>query len=381
MSAPAIPLLALTLVGIGYLGLAALFLFRLSRPRAEDAAYRPTVTVLKPLHGEEPDLAQNLRSFVTQDYPAAVQFVFGVQHPADPAIAIVEALRAAHPDRDIDLVVDGRPHGANRKVSNLVNMVEHARHEVVVVADSDMRVPDGYLRRVVALLGAPGVGAVTCPYHGLSIDRFWSRLTALGIDTHFLPGIGMGVGLGIGHPCMGSTIALRRETLEGIGGFRAVADELADDHVLGARVRGLGLAVVVSPFTVGHLCPERTFRDLLRQELRWVRTVRQVEPGGHAGSVITHPVPVALAALLVEPGLPTVGLLAVALGARLAVCLAAERAFGLKRHPYWLVPIRDLVSFALFTASFFGRAVSWRGHDYQVERSGALLPKMTREPT
>lgn len=381
MSLPALLLVILAGIGIGYLLLAAVFVRRLSRLPPPEESAAESVTILKPLHGEEPELAENLTSFLLQDYPAEVQVVFGVQHPADPAIAVVRDLQAAFPDRDVTLVIDGRAHGTNRKVSNLVNMAAHARHDVIVLADSDMRVPPSYLRRVVAMLGAPGVGAVTCPYHGLSIGTLWSRLTVLGIDRHFLPGIATGVGLGIGHPCMGSTIAIRRETLERIGGFDSVADELADDHVIGARVRGLGLAVPVAAFTVGHLCPERHLRDLLRQELRWMRTVRQVEPAGHFGSLVTHPFPFALAALLIEPGLATGAALLLSAGAGFALCLAVERAFGLKRHPYWLLPMRDLLSFALFAASFFGRAVQWRGHDYGVARSGVLLPKMTREPT
>lgn len=381
MSLGGLMLLALTVIGIGYLAVAAIFLLRLARPRSEHSAELPALTVLKPLHGDEPDLAANLASFVAQEYPAAVQFVFGVQHSGDLAIAAVRAVQEAYPDRDIALIVDGRQHGSNRKVSNLANMAEHARHGTILLADSDMRAPPGYLRRVMAMLGVPGVGLVTCPYHGLPIETPWSRLTALGIDSHFLPGIAMGIGLGVGHPCMGSTIALRRETLDRIGGFASVANELADDHVIGAKVRALGLAVVVSPFTVGHTCAERSLRDLLRQELRWLRTVRQVEPAGHAGSLITHPLAYATVALVLEPGPIAAAAFGLACAARVGVCLVAERAFGLKRHSYWLVPMRDLLSFALFAASFFGRAVSWRGHDYDVAKSGALLPKMTREPT
>lgn len=381
MSGPALLLVILAGIGTGYLLLAGFFVRRLSRAPPGEEAASPGVAILKPLHGEEPELAENLRSFLLQNYPGPVQVVFGVQHPADPAIAVVRGLQEAYPDRDIALVIDGRVHGTNRKVSNLINMAGRVRHDVIVLADSDMRAPPGYLRRVVALLGAPGTGAVTCPYHGLAIDTLWSRLTALGIDRHFLPGIAMSVGLGVGHPCMGSTIALRRETLARIGGFECVADELADDHVIGARVRGLGLGLSVAPFTVGHLCPERRLRDLLLQELRWMRTVRQVEPAGHLGSLVTHPFPFALAAFLIEPGLATGAALGLAAGAGFALCLAVERAFGLKRHPYWLLPMRDLLSFALFVASFFGRAVNWRGRDYGVARSGALLPKMTREPT
>ena len=372
---------ALAAAGIGYLLLAAFFVTRLARPRRLAPAELPPVTVLKPLHGDEPGLAENLASFLRQDYPAPVRIVFGVQDPADPAVATVRAIQSAHPGRDIVLVVDGRQHGTNRKVSNLINMIAEARHDVLVLSDSDMRVEEGYLAEVISLLGQEGVGAVTCPYHGLAVDSSWSRLTALGIDTHFLPGVAMGVGLGIGHPCMGSTIALRRETLARFGGFGSLADELADDHVIGLRVRELGLAVAVAPFTLGHVCPQRSLRDLAGQELRWVRTIRRIEPAGHWGSLVTHPAAYALLACALAPGAATGAVLALAVASRLGLCLAVERAFGLDRHPYWLVPVRDLLSFAIYAASFFGRAVSWRGQRYDVARSGTLLPKMNREPS
>lgn len=381
MGALAFSLSALAVVGIGYLVVAAVFVTRLAGSRRCATGGFPSVTVLKPLHGDEPGLSENLSSFLLQDYPAPVQFVFGVQSPTDPAIAIVRALQSSYPDRDIVLVVDARQHGANRKVSNLINMMAEARHDVLVLSDSDIRVGDGYLRGVISLLEREGVGAVTCPYHGLAVDSLWARLSALGIDTHFLPGVATGIGLGMGHPCMGSTIAFRRETLDRFGGLEGLADELADDHVIGARVRALGLAVVVTPFTIGHVCQERSLGDLVAQKLRWVRTIRQVEPGGHLGSLITHPVAFAALAVALVPGTWTGTILALALAARLGLCIAVERAFARPRHPYWLIPVRDLLSFAIYAASFLGRAVSWRGQRYDVARSGELLPKMTREPS
>jgi ceramide glucosyltransferase len=238
-----------------------------------------------------------------------------------------------------------------------------------------MRAPPDYLFRLVAELDQPGVGAVTCLYHGLPVGHLWSRLSALGIDTHFLPNVVMGVSLGAATPCMGSTIALRRETLERIGGFRALADTLADDYELGAAVRGLGLTVGIPPFTIGHVCPERSLRQLVAQELRWLRTVRQIAPAGHLGSLVGHPAAFAAVALALGPGPIAGAVLFTAIAARVALCLAVERTFGLRRHPYWLIPARDALSFALFVASFFGRGVTWRGRRYDVARTGALTPK------
>ena len=375
MSVLAGGLALVAVLGLAYLALAAASVLRLARRPLPRTEWLPSVTILKPLHGDEPGLADALASFCEQDYDGPVEIVFGVQSPADPAIAVVDRLRATMPGREFALVVDGHQHGSNRKVSNLINMSAVSRHEVLVLADSDMHVGPTYLRDVVAALAKPGVGAVTCLYHGRDDGGFWSRLARLGIDTHFLPSVAVGLQLGLAKPCFGSTIAIRRGTLDAIGGFAALRDELADDYRIGAAVRDLGLRVAVPPFTIGHSCPERSARALMRQELRWVRTIRTIDPAGHAGSILAHPLPFALAALAVAPGPLAIGLAASAIALRVALCLAVERAFGLRRHSYWLAPARDMLSFAVFLASFAGRGVSWRGHAYRVDQAGLMAPK------
>ena len=372
---------ALALVGILYVLVAAFAVQRLARRRTPQPAQWPSVSILKPLHGDEPELLQNLGSFLMQDYPAEVEILFGLQSPSDPALQVAEEIEAAFPGHNVRIVVDEFTWGANRKVSNLANLAVRARYDVMVLADSDMRVDSDYLRRVVAELSDETVGAVTCPYHGLSLASVSSRLVALGIDTHFLPGVAMSVVLGVGHPCLGSTIALRRETHRSIGGFLAHAGSLADDHELGRRVRALGHKVAVTPFSIGHLCAQTRLSALLKQEMRWSRTIRQIEPLGHLGAITTHPLPFALLALALWPDWLTGGLVAAALAARLALCLCVERAFGLPRHPYALLPIRDLLSFVVYTGSFLGRSVQWRGLDFDVARDGALLPRRVTPTT
>ena len=221
-----------------------------------------------------------------------MQIVFGVQDPADSAVAVVKRLAAAFPDRALDLVIEAQANGTNRKVSNLVNMAPSIRHDIVVLADSDMQVPPDYLVRIVAALQQPGIGLVTCLYHGVpASDRLWPRLSGLAIDTHFLPNVVVGLSLGLARPCFGSTIALRRTTLGDIGGFEAFADFLADDYAIGAAVRAAGLAVAIPPLTIGHSCPENSARALWRHEVRWARTIRSVDPAGYAGLAITHAFP------------------------------------------------------------------------------------------
>lgn len=365
----------LALAGCAYQLLAARLLRRLLTPPPPSGETKPWpgVTVLKPLHGAEPGLEAALASFLTQAYPGPLQVVFGLQNPTDPAQAVVGTLRRAHPAADVALAVDATDHGANRKVSNLINMAARARHELLIVADSDIAVGPGYLRGVVAALDDPQVGVVTCPYRGLPARGLWSRLGAMGISYQFLPSVAVGVGLKMAHPCMGSTVALRRETLARIGGFTAFADQLADDYAIGAAVRAVGLRSVVAPVLVSHICAEAGLDELVRHELRWARTVRGVDPAGFAGSIVTYPTPLAVLATIFTGGAP-IGLaaLGIALICRFWLQRDVDRLAGARTGPWWLTPLRDGLSFAVFVASFFVRAVDWRGTRFRVDDRGAL---------
>jgi ceramide glucosyltransferase len=360
----------------------AMFLTNRFPRRASPApsASMPRVTILKPLHGAEPGLSENLASFCTQNYPGAVQIILGVQDPGDDAIAVVEQLRARYKDRHLDLVVDATIHGLNRKVSNLVNMWRYVEHDVVVVADSDMRVDPDYLSRVVAALEQRGVGAVTCLYHGLPVTGFWAQLAALGINAHFLPNVIMGLGLKLAQPCFGSTIAFKRKALVEIGGFIRVANCLADDYAIGAALRARGYRIAVSPITVGHVCGEMSASELWHHEVRWARTIRSLDPVGYAGSIIAHAFPLALIAALggftAESLAPVtaLGLGMAAFGCRLALLRQVERAFNLPPQSCWLVPLRDVLSFAVFISSFFGHSARWKGRRYRFVAGGTLVP-------
>src|SRR6516225_3483711 len=216
------------------------------------------VSVLRPLHGDEPGLYENLRSFAEQDY-SAVQIVLGVNDAEDGALLAARALIHDLPGRDIALVVNPRAKGSNRKVANLENMLEAARHDILVLADSDMRVDRGYIAAVTAPLHDPLTGVVTCLYKGVSAEETWSELGGLHINFGFLPGALVAEALGLGRGCFGATIALRRETLDRIGGLSRLRNELADDHRIVAEVHALGLAVELSPYIVEARVSEPSF--------------------------------------------------------------------------------------------------------------------------
>jgi ceramide glucosyltransferase len=365
-------LVALSLAGAFYALMAASVVGRFAAVRTPAASDLPPVTLLKPLHFDSPGLEEDLETFLCQDYPAPIQIVFGVQDVADPAIAIVNHLKARHPGIDITLVIDERRYGSNAKVCNLINMAEKAKHGIFVLSDSDIAVPRDYLRRVVSGLLQPNVGAVTCPYVGLAGGNAWSTLAAMGTSYEFLPNMIFGTWWGVAHACLGSTIALRRPLLDQFGGFEAFVDYLADDYEMGRAVRQRGQKVVVLPLAVSHRCLEESARELLSHELRWARTVRTVRPGSHPTQIFTHPFPLALAGLVLLWNPAALAAVAVALSARIILKNRVEKAFGAASGPLWLLPVRDTISVGVFLASFFGQKVAWRGTRFEVGASGAM---------
>jgi ceramide glucosyltransferase len=343
-----------------------------ARPAAEPTSL-PPVTVVKPLHGGEWALVRNLSGFCRQDYPAPVQYLFGVNDAEDAALEAVTELRSLHPEANITVVADPRLYGPNRKVSNLVNMMPRAKHDVLVFADSDVGVGPTYLRDVVGELQRPGVALVTCVYRGQPDPGFWPRLSAMATDYQFLPGVVMGLALGRARPCFGQTIAMRRETLERIGGLGRFVHHLAEDHAIGEAVRAAGGKVAIPPFAVSHACVETSLGKLVSHELRWSRTIRAVDPAGHLGSALVHPLAFALLAALLSGGAAWSWALAgAALVARLALKLQVDRALGQAERDLWLLPFWDLAALAIFAASFCSKRVTWRGFRFNVDGNGLL---------
>ena len=345
-------------------------------------AQRQPVTVLKPLCGAEPGLAEALRSLCAEDYPG-MQIVFGVQDPHDPALAVVRALKAEHPGLDIAVVIDAARHGFSAKVSNLINMMRAARHDWLVLADSDVRVPPGYLAGVCAPLADPSVGIVTCPYRGL--PAHWdgaaglcSRLGALFVNEWFMPSVRVAALFGSREFAFGATIALRRAALEAIGGFPAIADQLADDYRLGQLTRAQGLRTVLSEVVVDTGVDERSLRQLVQHETRWLRTIRAVRPGGYAAAGLTFSLPVAvLACSLAGGSMAALTLLIATAAARVMLHFAAGEPGPGKVSPWrglWLLPLSDGLGFALWCWGFAAREVQWRQERYRVERDGSAHP-------
>jgi ceramide glucosyltransferase len=363
------------IIGCTYALVSAFLVARFARQPKPIFNSAENVTLLKPLYGAEDGVGVSLASFCAQDQTAGVQMLCGVQDASDPAIAVVCNLKEQFPSCDVELVIASPRAGGNPKISNILNIFPQAKHDVVILSDSDIRVQPDYVRHVLSILQQPGVGLVTCLYRGCALTGFWSRMAAAAVDQHFLPSVLVGAALGLAKPCFGSTIALRRSTLAQIGGFEAFRNTLADDYAMGDAVRQIGLEVRIAPFTVGHTFSETSFGGLLAHELRWARTIRLVDPAGYAGSAITHPLPFALAALLLS-GFSAIAwmILLATLACRLFVPIQVERLPGGGKGSVWLSPLRDLLSFAVFLASYMPGAVNWRGRRYNVGADGTVTP-------
>jgi ceramide glucosyltransferase len=351
-------LCAASAVGSVYLLFAGAAVRRFAARAQPPAPMAPPVSILKPLCGEDAGLYDNLESFCRQEYPQW-QVVFGVQDPGDPAIPVVRRLIAAYPEADLVLVVEPSRRDGNLKVANLQNMLPMARHDVIVIADSDMHVRPDYLAEVTAPLADSATGLVTCLYRGVSAGGLWSQLACLNINHGFLPQALVAAALGERNGCFGATIALRRDTLDAVGGLAVIAESLADDHALGAAVRRLGRHVVLSPHVVDNVVAEPSLAALFRHELRWSRTIRAIAPAGFAGSILTQPIALAL--------------LALALVCRAVMVRMVDRALRLPATPLWLMPLRDLLSFAVFIATFLSRTVAWRDRTFRIGRDGQLI--------
>jgi ceramide glucosyltransferase len=369
-------LLALAAIGMAYMLAAAVTVVRFFAALGPTTRSDAAVTILKPLHGAEPRLADNLATFLAQDHDGPIQLLCGVQRADDPAIRAVEELRRRHPDARIDLIVDPTPHGSNGKVANLINLEPHIAHDIVVLSDSDMAVEHDYLARLIAALDRPRVGAVTCLYRGRGDTGFWSRLGAAGLSYQFLPNATFATAIGqIGDACMGSTIALRRETLDTIGGFTAFAGILADDHALGKAVRARGLDIVIPPMLLTHGSDETSLSSLWRHELRWAATVRGLTHViAYAGSLITFPLPLAVIGAFFHPA-AGIALTLVALTTRVVVAGVVDTVARASTVSKWLLPARDFLSLAIFVASYAARSVDWRGTRLTMGPDGRIAPE------
>jgi ceramide glucosyltransferase len=326
------------------------------------------VSILKPVHGRDPGFYEAIRSHAVQDYPE-FEILFGVHGADDPAVEEIERLAREFPSIPIRLHVISTA-APNAKAGTLAELSRHARHPLLVINDSDIRVPQGYLKTVTGPLAKAGVGLVTCLYRAVGESRA-ARWEALGIATEFIPSVLVARLLGVAEFALGSTMALRAETLREIGGFESLAAYLADDYQLGSRVSGRGYAIEFAPLVVETNLGAGSWTEVWRHQLRWSRTVRVSRPSGYFGYAVTHATLWSLVALAGGQWIPAALALALRMAAGIWIGAGILEDRNTARR-WWLIPLRDLLGFAVWLAGLFGKTVEWRGQKLRLRADGRI---------
>lgn len=363
--------LALLVAGsLVYCVLVLIAAVRYRRVRPASTLGHTPLSVLKPLAGVEEGLAENLRSFFTQDYPD-FELLFAVRQPSDSAVPVVRQLQSEYPHVPAHLLFVGEPPYPNAKVFSLDRMLAQARHDVLVMSDSDIRVTPTFLQTMANEFADPSLGVSTCPYRAVPGASFWSVLEAVMMNTEFLSGVLVARMLEGMKFALGPTITARREVLDRIGGFDGLKDFLAEDFVLGQRAAEAGYGVILSSYVIEHHIGGAPFLPNARHRLRWNRSTRRSRPAGYVGQLFTNPLPLALLLVAVRPGWYPLLLLTIAVRALVARTVAE----GILRDPlcrqrWYLLPVADIASFAFYLAGFFGNTILWRGRRYYLRPDG-----------
>jgi ceramide glucosyltransferase len=387
MVVPAIryALFALALAPLAYYLIAIFAAGRFFVPRGSilaSAGFTPPVSILKPIYGLDRETYENYASFCLQDYPE-YEILFCASDAQDPAVPVIQKLIEDFPNRSIRLLIGSEPLGVSDKVNKLCRMSHEARHGILIVSDSDVRVDPEYLRAVVAPFQDAQVGAVTCLYRGLSDGSLAADLEAVGNSTDFAAGVLVAWLFSDVNFMLGATMAARNTCLAEIGGFEALVDYFSDDYELGNRIARKGHLVELIPHAVSITYPHQTFREAFRHQLRWNVSIRYSRPAGHLGLIFTQGLPLAVLAAIFAPS----ALWAVAiLGSYLVLRGASAWRIGVAgmkdlnlRHKMELLPLRDAFAFMVWIVSFFPQRILWRGRQFQV-RDKRLVPVANRQP-
>jgi ceramide glucosyltransferase len=361
---------------------AALWFFRRRDAAALPSDFTPPMSILKPIYGLDRETYRNYASFCTQDYPD-YEILFCVSDEHDAAIPVIAKLANDFPQRRINLLIGSEPRGVSDKVNKLCRMAREARHEILAVSDSDVRVGPEYLRAIAAPFRDPAVGAVTCLYRGLTDGSLAANLEAIGNSTDFTAGVLVAWLFAPVNFTLGATMVTAKKYLAEIGGFESLVDHFSDDYELGNRIAARGHRVELSTFPVSIVYPHQTLADAFRHQLRWNVSIRFSRPAGHLGLIFTQALPLALLAAIFAPS--TAWAISLLVGYFLLRGISAwvigvygMRDAGVRKHME-LLPLRDAFAFVVWVASFFPQRIHWRGREFRV-RDKRLVPIAPREP-
>lgn len=362
------------------LALRATWKFR-ERPELADA-FTPGISVLKPIHGDNPHLYACLRSFCDQDWPT-YEVIFGAHTASDKAIAVAERLKAEMPDRNLRIVVDERLAGPNRKAANLANIYQHARYDIIVLSDSDVEVDRNCLASMAAPFIDQKAGAVATIYKGLAKGDAPARFAAHYINDWFVPSVLVDVSLRGIDFVFGAMSAVRRDALEAIGGFEHLSQCLAEDFAMGRLVDRRGWQVVLSPYACNTICAEKSLSEMFAHEVRWQRSERACRPFDHFMSVVTWSLPLLLVLLLPQPSIIGLSIIGLEIVARMALHVLLRRRFAMSDgSSVWLVPVRECVCFAAWAGGLVGNTIHWGAETFTIQafrelmRAGETAPRL-----
>ena len=367
---------------IAYCVMAIAIIRRFARDRSAktEAKSFPPISLLKPISGAIPGLEKNLQSFFLQDYPE-FEILFAVRTERDPAVATIEQLMKQYPAIPCRLAVTGNPAYANAKVYSLEHLFQFANYDLLVITDDDVSVMPDYLKALAWEFESNRADAVTNLYRGVAVSNFWSKLEALGMSTEFIAGVVVAERLEGMRFALGPSMAIRASCLEKIGGFRAFADYLADDFVLGKKVFETGHQFVLSAHVINHHAYSAGFLNSFLHRLRWNRSSRFSRPIGYFGQGFTHTLPWAVMLVLADPSGSSFGVLACSLALRAwLACELGARLLNDKAvlRSLWLIPLQDGLSFASWLGGFWGKEIVWRNERYELFEDGRMTPVSPR---
>lgn len=383
--------LSLALVGVisstVFLGLALAGVARFGRTRRSlhgHSTYAPSASIFKPLHGMEPQLERNLASFFEQEYSGEHEILFCARSESDPAWQLAREIAARFPAVPARFITSGEPRYVNAKVWSLEQMLVVAKHELLVVTDSDVEVGRDYLRRVLAPFAQPRVGCVTCLYRGKPTGGLWSRLEGLGMSVEMTSGVLIANLLEGMKFALGPTMVCRREAMAQIGGFGVFADYCSDDFLLGNLIAARGWEVVLSDYVIDHVIQNRSFAHSIAHQVRWMRSTRFSRPKGHFGTGLTFAVPFGLLACFVATfsGHKRVGIFLLAWTIVTRIFQSVVVGGGVVRDRRavtwaWLYPLRDLMGLGFWAASYLSAKIVWRDQVYRLVKDGRMVSPET----
>lgn len=369
-----------------FLGLALAGVVRFARARRSSRsgslAFQPAVSILKPLHGMEAQLELNLESFFEQDYSGAYELLFCARSEADEGLRLARKVAAKYPQVKARFIISGEPSYVSGKVWSLEKMGHIAAYDIFVISDSDVEVTSDYLRSVVAPFAEPRVGCVTCLYRGKPTGGLWSRLEALGMSVEMTSGVLIANMLEGMKFALGPTMAVRREALDQIGGFKALSDFASDDFVIGNWIASKGWTVILSDHIIDHIVLNRSFLKSVSHQIRWMKSTRFSRPKGHFGTGLTFAMPFGALAVLsgLAMGHPKWGLALLAwayVGRVLQSILIGWTVVRDRRAIVWAwaYPLRDAMGFFFWLASYLNSEIIWRGEVYTLVEEGRMVGK------